>query len=194
MRDLLGFELELSKDLPNDPVKPYHFNNTAEMMLIGPDQLVRYKEAARKAMISAIVDPQKPASHRIFREWNHGALGKGGLSQAEIGVYQGPGVGRKTIGLKSWPKTGSSASELKLQEFSSGFKEVALRLVIGTDLRHDSGTGIYHEVGTVHLTNTHDKPEIFEFRGRIENVPVQPARKSKNRVTPLNHHYCSEYF
>ena len=43
MRDLLGFELELSKDLPNDPVKPYHFNNTAEMMLIGPDQLVRYK-------------------------------------------------------------------------------------------------------------------------------------------------------
>ena len=68
--------------------------------------------------------------------------------------------------------------------FPSGFKEVALRLVIGTDLRHDSGTGIYHEVGTVHLTNTHDNPEIFEFRGRIENVPVQPARKSKNRVTP----------
>ena len=185
MRDLLGFELELSKDLPNDPVKPYHFNNTAEMMLIGPDQLVRYKEAARKAMTSAIVDPQKPASHRISREWNHGALGKGGLSQAEIGVYQGPGVGRKTIGLKSWPKTGEFCIRVKASgNFPSGFKEVALRLVIGTDLRHDSGTGIYHEVGTVHLTNTHDKPEVFEFRGRIENVPVQPARKSKNRITP----------
>ena len=60
MRDLLGFELELAKDLPVDPDKPYHFNNTAKMMMIGPDQLVRYKEAARKAMASAIVDPGKP--------------------------------------------------------------------------------------------------------------------------------------
>ena len=93
-------------------------------------------------------------------------------------------MGRKTIGLKSWPKTGGVLHQSEsFGNFPSGFKEVALRLVIGTDLRHDSGTGIYHEVGTVHLTNTHDKPEI-EFRGRIENVPVQPARKSKNRVTP----------
>ncbi|MBT5903713.1 MAG: DUF1587 domain-containing protein, partial [Opitutaceae bacterium] len=53
MRDLLGFELELAKDLPVDPDKPYHFNNTAKFMMIGPDQLVRYKEAAIKAMNSA---------------------------------------------------------------------------------------------------------------------------------------------
>ena len=31
MRDLLGFELELAKDLPVDPEKPYHFNNTAQI-------------------------------------------------------------------------------------------------------------------------------------------------------------------
>ena len=65
MRDLLGFELELAKDLPVDPDKPYHFNNTAKMMMIGPDQLVRYKEAARKAMASAIVDPGTPEIHRV---------------------------------------------------------------------------------------------------------------------------------
>ena len=67
-------------------------------MLIGPDQLVRYKEASCKAMISAIVDPQKPASHRIFREWNHGALGKGGLSQAEISVCRAPVWAGKPLG------------------------------------------------------------------------------------------------
>jgi hypothetical protein len=185
MRDLLGFELELVKDLPVDPDKPYHFNNNAKMMMIGPDQLVRYKEAARKAMASAIVDPEKPEIHRLSSKWGHGKPGKAGLSQAEIGVYQGPGVGRKTVGLKSWPKTGEFRIRVKASgNFPPGFEEVALRLVMGTDLRHDSGSGVYQEVGTVHLTNTSDQPEEFEFRGRIENIPVQPARASRNKIIP----------
>ena len=185
MRDLLGFELELAKDLPVDPDKPYHFNNTAEFMMIGPDQLVRYKEAARKAMASAIVDPAKPEIHRVSSRWEHGKPGKGGLSQAEIGVYNGPGVGRKTVGVKSWPKTGEFRIRVKASgNFPKGFEEVALRLVMGTDLRHDSGSGVYHEVGIVHLTNSHDKPEEFEFQGRIENIPVQPARATKNKIIP----------
>ena len=185
MRDLLGFELELAKDLPVDPDKPYHFNNTAQMMMIGPDQLIRYKEAARKAMASAIVDSGKPEIHRVSSKWQHGKPGKGGLSQAEIGVYQGPGVGRKTVDLKSWPKTGEFRIRIKASgNFPSGFKEVPLRLVIGTDLRHDSGSGVYQEVGIVHLKNTPDKPEAFEFRGRIENIPVQPARATRNKIIP----------
>ena len=185
MRDLLGFELELAKDLPVDPDKPYHFNNTAKMMMIGPDQLVRYKEAARKAMSSAIVDPGKPEIHRFSSKWEHGEPGKGGLSQAEIGVYHGPGVGRKTVGVKSWPKTGEFKIRVKASgNFPKGFEEVALRLVMGTDLRHDSGSGVYQEVGTVHLTNTPDQPEEFEFRGRIENIPVQPARAVRTKIIP----------
>ena len=185
MRDLLGFELELAKDLPVDPDKPYHFNNTAKMMMIGPDQLVRYKEAARRAMASAIVDPGTPEIHRVSSKWEHGKPGKGGLSQAEIGVYQGPGVGRKTVGVKSWPKTGEFKIRIKASgHFPKGFEEVALRLVMGTDLRHDSGSGIYHEVGIVHLTNRPDDPKEFEFRGRMENVPVQPARATKNKIIP----------
>lgn len=185
MRDLLGFELELSKDLPVDPEKPYHFNNTAEFMMIGPDQLVRYKEAARRAMAGAIVDPGKPEVHRVSAKWEHGKPGKDGLSEAEIGVYQGPGVGRKTVGLKSWPKTGDFRIRVKASgNFPVGFKEVPLRLVMGTDLRHDSGSGVYQEVGTVHLINTPDNPEGFEFRGRIENIPVQPSSKHRNKVRP----------
>ena len=185
MRDLLGFELELAKDLPVDPDKPYHFNNTAKMMMVGPDQLVRYKEAARKAMASAIVDPAKPEIHRVSSRWEHGKPGKGGLSQAEIGVYHGPGVGRKTVRVKSWPKTGEFRIRVKASgNFPSGFKEVGLRLVMGTDLRHDSGSGVYQEVGIVHLANSPDQPEEFEFRGRIENIPAQPARATKNKIIP----------
>lgn len=185
MRDLLGFELELAKDLPIDPEKPYHFNNTAGMMLIGPDQLVRYKEAARKAMAGAIVDPGEPEIHRTSAKWNHGSPGKGGLSGAEIGVYQGPGMGTKTVGLKGWPKSG----EFKLRVQASanlptGFAEAPLRLVMGTSLKHDSGSGNYHEVGVLHLTNSPDNPEEFELRGRIENIPVQPSSKHRNSVRP----------
>ena len=185
MRDLLGFELELAKDLPVDPDKPYHFNNTAEMMMIGPDQLVRYKEAARKAMASAIVDPGKPEVHQAIAKWRHGKPTKSGLTEAEIGVYQGPGVGRKTVGLKSWPKTGEFRVRVKASgNFPPGFKEVPLRLVMGTSLRHDSGSGVFQEVGIVHLTNTPDNPEEFEFLGRIENIPVQPSSKHRNKVRP----------
>ena len=64
MRDLLGMDLELIKDLPQDPEKPYHFNNTAEFMLLGPEKLDRYLKAARRALASAIVDPAKPEVHR----------------------------------------------------------------------------------------------------------------------------------
>ena len=187
MRDLLGFELELAKDLPVDPDKPYHFNNTAKFMMIGPDQLVRYKEAAIKAMTSAIVDPGKPEVHRTNPKWEHGKAGKGGLTKAEIGVYHGPGVGSKTTGVKSWPKTGEFRIRVKASgNFPRGsdFKEVPLRLVMGTSLRHDSGSGVYHELGTIHLTNTPDKPEEFELRGRIENIPVQPAQAHRNKVIP----------
>jgi mono/diheme cytochrome c family protein len=71
MRDLLGFELELAKDLPVDPDKPYHFNNTAAMMMIGPDQLVRYKEAARKVGTWTTrqrrIDPGR--DRRLSRAW-----------------------------------------------------------------------------------------------------------------------------
>ena len=44
----------------------------------------------------------------------------------------------------------------------------------------DSGTGDYTPVGTVHLTNNVDHLEDFEFRGRIENHPMQVGQVTKN--------------
>jgi len=39
-------------------------------------------------------------------------------------------------------------------------------------------------VGTVALSNGPEEPEEFEFRGRIENFPVQPPRAAKNKMLP----------
>ena len=130
---LLGFELELAKDLPVDPDKPYHFNNTAEFMMVGPDQLVRYKEAARKAMASAIVDIGKPEVHQSqLRSGNMGNQVKADCLKRRSASIKDPGVGRKTVGLKSWPKTGEFRIRAKASgNFPPGFQEVTLQLGYG---------------------------------------------------------------
>ena len=106
IRDLIGFRLKLSNNLPTDPEKPYHFNNTASFMLLGPEQMDRYLENARKIMASVLVDPEKPQVDRLRREWKPYGLDRG-MGLDEIGIWgnrrHSPADG---IGLKSFPDTG----------------------------------------------------------------------------------------
>lgn len=170
--DLLGFELEVSSNLPEDPVKPYHFNNTANFMMIGPEQMDRYKENARRAMASAIVDPGKPEVHRTAEAWHSGSDLSGRLATDEIGVYHGPGDGSKSFTLRSFPETGEYRIRINAAGIlPAGVEQVPMSLVMGSQLRSDAGTGNYRTVATVHLSNTVDNLKEFEFRGRIENYP-----------------------
>lgn len=198
MRDLLGFELKLISSLPEDPVKPYHFNNTAEFMLIGPEQMDRYLECARRAMASVIVDPGDPKVHRTAQTFPAGkkAQGNGGERGVEIGVYAGPGQGEQSIALKDWPKTGEFKIRLKASAIlPPAAMEVPLRLVMGTLLRSDAGSGVYEPVGTVHLRNDPAQAREFEFRGRIENIPVEPgAITTKGRQPPRIFIYLQNIF
>jgi len=84
IRDLLGFELKLIINLPEDPVKPYRFNNSAEFMLMGLEQMDRYLECARRALASAIVDPVKPMVHTTKRVWKQDVDPKGGLPEVSV--------------------------------------------------------------------------------------------------------------
>lgn len=190
MRDLLGIDLELIKDLPQDPEKPYHFNNSAEFMLLGPEQLDRYLKAARRALASAIVDPEKPKVHR--QTWTFEPKGPAFASMQpdEIGVYEG-GRGSISSGvvLNSWPETGEYRIRVKAAAIlPPGYKEVPLRIVMGSHLRSDAGTGDYTPVGTVHLTNRVDDLQEFEFRGRIENHPILVGQVLKNGQAPSTRH------
>ncbi len=190
MRDLLGFELKLISSLPEDPVKPYRFNNTAEFMLIGPEQMDRYLECARRAMASAIVDPGAPKIHRTAQHLTSGkkAGAKAGEKGVEIGVFKGPGVGDLgALGLKDWPKTGEFRIRFKAAAIlPPGCSEVPLRIVMGTALRHDAGSGVYEPVGTVHLRNDPSQVRQFEFRGRIENIPVEPGAVTAKGPKPAS--------
>lgn len=185
INDLLGFKLNLIKNLPEDPVKPYHFNNSARFMLIGPEQMDRYRENARRAMASAIVDPGVPQVYRKVQTWDPKRSSGKAFSVAEIPVYQGPGVGTKTVGINRFPDTGEYRIRIKAAgNFPDGFNKVPLRLVMGTNLRSDSGTGNYEPVGTVCLTNRIDEIREFEFRGRIENHPIQIGRVTAKDQAP----------
>lgn len=175
MRDLLGIDLELIKDLPQDPAKPYHFNNSAEFMLLGPEQLDRYLKTARRALASAIVDPGKPKVHR--QQWTFGSEGPAFASAKpdELGVYSNSrGSIASGVAVDSWPETGEYRIRIKAAAIlPPGFKEVPLRIVMGSHLRSDFGTGDYATVGMLYLNNSVDDMREFEFRGRIENHPIQ---------------------
>lgn len=185
IRDLLGFELKLIDRLPRDPVRPYRFNNTAEFMRMGPEQIDRYLECARLAMASAIVDPETPEVHKTRREFQPHGLDRG-LGLDEVGVWgnrrHSPAPG---IGLRSFPETGEYRIRVKASAIlPPGIAEIPLRLVMGYGLNVNSATQQMEPVGTVRLVNTPDNPEVFEFRGRIENHPPQPGRTVKGKRQP----------
>lgn len=196
LRDLLGFELQVIDDLPEDPLKPYHFNNTAEFMRIGPEQIDRYLEVARRAMASAIVDPGVPAVHKHRREWKPSGIDRG-MGLDEIGVMgnrRGSAAGG--FSLKSWPKTGDFRIRLQASAIlPAGTKEVPLNLLMGYPLDRNSQNLQVKSAGIARLRNSPDNSRIVEFRGRIENFPVEPARGStrgkipeKLVINPRNHY------
>lgn len=185
MRDLLGFRLDLIEDLPKDPSKPYRFNNSADMMRMGPERFDRYLECARRAMASAIVDPGEPELHQSRREWLPHGVDRG-LGGDEISPW---GNRRNTpawgMGLKSFPKTGEYRIRMQASAIlPPGIKELPLRLVMGYSLGENSATLRVATVGTVRLRNTPDAPQVFEFRGRIENHPPRPSRVVRGKRRP----------
>ncbi len=185
MRDLLGFELKLSDSLPKDPAKPYRFNNTAEFMRMGPEQIDQYLECAHRAMASAIVNPVKPEVHKTRREWKPSGVERG-LGADEIAIWGNrrntPGKG---FGLPSFPATGEFRIRVQASAIlPPGMTELPLRLVMGYGLDINSSTQQMEPVGTIRLTNNPDHPEIFELVGRIENYPVQKGVVRKNKRQP----------
>lgn len=186
VRDLVGFRIKLIDRLPQDPVRPYHFNNTAELMRLGPEQIERYLECARRVMASAIVDPGTPPVHATRREWNSGGVDRG-LGADEIGVWGNRrGTAAKGMTLTSYPRTGEYRIRIQASAIlPAGVQEVPLRLVMGYGgLDENQSTHRIETVGTVALRNSPAEPRVFEFRGRIENHPPRPGKQRNGRQQP----------
>lgn len=181
MRDLLGFKLNLIDGLSKDPVKPYTSNNTAEFMLLGPEQIDRYLASARRALASAIVDPEKPEVFKTRKEWDNKGVGTG-QGNDEIALWSSgprfsPGQG---FPLSGYPKTGEFRIRVQASTIlPKDIGEMPLRIVMGYNLNENSSMLQMETVGTAILKNSPDEPKVYEFRGRIENFPARPT-KAKN--------------
>ena len=182
LSDLLGFKLAVISELPEDPEHYYHFNNTADLMRIGPEQLDLYLEIARKAMRSAIVDPEKPKVITARREWQPRST-LAGNAPDEIGAFieKFGGMPKRNIVASGPPITGEfrvrlSASALLLP----GHDEVPLQLIMGMPGEGSHNEKAHRVVGTACLTNSPDEPKVYEFRGRIENIPYSTATDKKD--------------
>jgi len=185
IRDLIGFRLKLTDNLPKDPEKPYHFNNTAEFMLLGPEQVDRYLENARKVMASTIVDPAKPEVHKTRREWQPHGLDRG-IGVDEVGVWgnrrHSPAHG---MGLKSFPDMGEFIIRVQASAIlPPGVKGAPLRLILGQTIQINSSTQRVEPVGGAYVVNSIDEPKVYEFRGRIENFPLERGRVVRGRQQP----------
>ena len=185
IRDLIGFRLKLTDNLPKDPEKPYHFNNTAEFMLLGPEQVDRYFENARKVMASAIVDSAKPEVHQARREWQPHGLDRG-IGVDEVGVWgnrrHSPAHG---MGLNSFPDTGEFVIRVQASAIlPPGVKGAPLRLILGQTIQINSATQRVEPVGDAYVANNVDEPKVYEFRGRIENFPMERGRVVRGRQQP----------
>ena len=198
MRDLLGIDLKIIEDLPEDPVKPYHFNNTSEFMLLGPEQIDRYLEIARRTLASAIVDPARPETYKTRREWDDTEYKNGFgkmLRRNEIPIHNsGRGTPGHGLSVKKFPQKGEFRIRFQASAvFPNGATELPLRFVMGYNLNVNSSTQEVEPVGVVHLRNEEDDPRIYELRGRIENYPIQKGKTVKGRlrsdtitITPQN--------
>ncbi|MES2981022.1 MAG: DUF1592 domain-containing protein [Verrucomicrobiota bacterium] len=185
MRDLLGIDLKLISGLPNDPVIPYKFNNTAHLMQIGPEQIDRYLETARRAMASVIVDPITPTVHKSRQEWLNRGLDKG-IGSDEVGVFgNSRGTAAQGMGLTSFPTTGEFRIRFQASAIlPKGELETTLRVMMGHSHTSNSNNRPLEVVGSVDLKNNPDQPQIFEFRGRIENYPPRPGLLKDGKQLP----------
>lgn len=180
LRELLGFEVDVTADLPEDPKHHYHFNNTAELMRIGPEQLDRYLEIARKAMRSAIVVGPKPEPFKWRGEWS--SIGsERGMGRDEISAFGGTGRGSPaSVGLSGFPRHGEYRIRMSASAIlPPGHDETPLRLNMGDYQGGDHNEKASRDVGTVYLTHSPDEPKVIEFRGRIENHPYSTKQETK---------------
>jgi mono/diheme cytochrome c family protein len=209
LRDLLGVELALTDNLPEDPARPYRANNTAHYLLMGLEHLDRYGENARRAMASVIVDPTPPETSRTRRSWaaseQRGMPDPSAMQPDELGVF---GNRNRTVanGMRvfEWPATGAFRIRVRAGAIlPPGETELPLRIMLGHDIVGIGASGLDPAglVGTLRLTGEPAAGQVYELTGRIENFPAKPEHRYRRggridgrlvitpqhfTVTPLN--------
>ena len=169
MTDLLGVELNYTRDLPPDPVSPDGFQNNAASLQMSALQLEYYLAAARRGLSSALVEGPEPNVHEHSATETVKDKGKGNWT-SRLG-RSGQFVAR----VKEFPDTGEFEIRVRARaEVPEGgaWPVIQVRLGFRADVSAPSKTVA---VADINSTET----EEYVFRGRLEEFPIQSRTQSK---------------
>ncbi len=170
MRDLLGLDVDFVKNLPPDEMSPDGFTNNGAALRMSSLRLEHYLATARSALRRAVVTGPAPPVREHFAEqtvidkvktqhWSN-RLGRTGTFVARVPDFPDEGDFVLRVRARAVMPTGSPFPRMQV---SMGYR---------ADTQTPSRT-----VGEVDVSDSAVRE--FEFRGRIEEFPIQSRTQSK---------------
>ena len=170
MRDLLGLDIDYVRNLPPDEASADGFTNNGSALRMSALRLEHYLSAARRALDRAIVSGPAPPVFEHYAEetvidkvrtlhWSN-RLGRTGTFVARV---------------RDFPDEGAFVLRVRARaELPEGAPYPRMRVSLG--YRADTQTPS-RTVAEVDVTD--ESAREFEFRGRIEEFPLQSRTQSK---------------
>lgn len=174
MRDLLGVDWDYAADLPPEPTSPDGFQNNGSVLGMSPLQLEYYLQTARRGLEKAIVTGEKPQIFTHHAEKSVAVKGRN-KKNAPVGNRLGPG-GVFQARLEEFPREGEFLIRVKAAARSVEDQPYP-RLSVGIGVRADVLSPM-KRVGEVDVVASLEEPQVYEFRGRIEDYPL-PGKNPK---------------
>ena len=167
LRDLTGIELDYSADLPPDSSSPNGFKNNGSVLGISAIQMEYYLRAARRAMAKAIVSGPAPRVHEHHFETSSSSNTP--KVKTPVGNRMAPG-GRFFGKMLEYPREGEFVVRVKASSVIPDGQGIP-RMQVSLGLRSDtvSPTKL---LGEIDVSNPESSPEVYEFRGRMEEFPL----------------------
>lgn len=168
MHDLLGMEMDYTRDLPPDAVSSDGFTNNGRYLQMSAFHLESYLDTARRAMDRVIV--LGPPPERFEHEFTASNL-TAWLGEAEKSNRLGRQQEFLVTMKEEYPETGDFRVRVKLTaELKPKVGFPLLEVSVG--YRPDTQI-LMREFDLVEITS--EKQQVFEFRGRMEEFPL-PVR------------------
>ena len=170
MRDLLGLEIDYVRNLPPDEVSPDGFTNNGSALRMSALQLEHYLHAARSGLSRAIVEgPAPPVFEHRAREtvidklkdvnWSN-RLGRTGTFVARVPDFPDEGEFVLRVRVRAEIPAGAPYPRMQVAMGYRADTQTPSRTVAEVDMSEAAG-------------------REFEFRGRIEEFPIQSRTQSK---------------
>ena len=168
MFDLLGMEMDYTRDFPTDGLSPEGFRNNGRSLRMSAVQLEYYLATARRAVNRIIVSGPPP---KVYRH---------DFEKSNVGVWRGPTELSNQL-------ERAQKFLVKMVDDYPEKGEFRIRVKASAQLRHDKGYPLLEvSVGYRPDTQVHfrvvetreivsESLQQYEFRGRLENFPL-PVR------------------